>query len=76
MIGHKGGEVESVTTKEWDVKGEYDAVLDTVKKAAGGASDVKIYRLEQTKTRLEYYVVALDQEHSRIVGLKTKAVES
>lgn len=52
--------------------------------AAGGgdkaidetAVDVKVYRVEIGPSRVEYWVVALDVEGGKLVGLKAKAVES
>lgn len=64
--------VEEVSQKSF--ASQYKSVLDAVKKA--GSGDVKIFRVELSSTRAEYYVVAVDEEEGRIVGLKALSVES
>jgi len=49
-------------------------VLQAVEKAGDGKA--RIYRLDQGRSRAEYYVVGLDEKGKRVVGLKAKAVES
>lgn len=49
-------------------------MLQAVEKAGDGKA--RIYRLDQGRSRAEYYVVALDEKGKRVVGLKAKAVES
>lgn len=73
LVGH-GGEVEELSAKEFDPKGDYGDVLDMVKKA--GSGDVKVFRVGHGRTRAEYYVVCVDGKGGRVVGLKAKAVES
>ena len=43
--------------------------------AAGGTGLLKVYR-EQAGSRVTYYVVGLDREGGRVVGVRVKAVES
>lgn len=38
--------------------------------------DVKVYRVEVGRSRVEYWVLALDVVEGRIVGLRAKAVET
>ena len=73
LIGHKG-DVSTISTKEFDPKGDYKEVLQAVEKAGDGKA--RIYRLETGKSRAEYYVVGFDEKGGKIVGLKAKAVES
>lgn len=63
-----------MTAKEFDPQGEYEEVMEAVKQSGDGKT--RIYRVEHDKTRLEYYVVSFDKKGGRVVGLKTKAVES
>ena len=64
----------------FDPKNQYATVLKAVRKAASGSdkSDVgvKVYRIEMGSTRLEYWVLALDEKGERIVGMKARGVES
>jgi hypothetical protein len=40
------------------------------------AVEVKVYRVELSSTKLEYWALALDVSEGRVVGLRAKAVES
>ncbi|KAI4177368.1 MAG: hypothetical protein LQ343_000348 [Gyalolechia ehrenbergii] len=73
LIGHDS-EVSSMSTKEFDPRGQYKDVLQAVEKAGDGKS--RIFRIGHGQTRIEYYVIGLDKEKRRVVGLKAKAVES
>jgi hypothetical protein len=74
LIKHKA-EVSIANTNEWDPRGDYVYIVRAVQEAAG-AGEAKVYRVHHGRTRAEYYIVSLDSEGSRIVGLKAKAVES
>ena len=43
---------------------------------SGGAAEVKVYRVEVGRSRVEYFVLGLDKENGRVVGLKAGAVET
>ena len=73
LIGHQA-EVSTLSVKEFDPRDHYRSVLQAVEKAGDGK--VRVYRVEHGRTRMEYYVVGLDTEGKRVVGLKAKAVES
>lgn len=73
LIGHNST-VSTLDAAEFDPRSQYKDVLQAVEKAGDGKS--KVYRVEQGKTRIEYYVVGLDKENMRIVGLRANAVES
>ncbi|KAL8935531.1 MAG: hypothetical protein Q9211_004651 [Gyalolechia sp. 1 TL-2023] len=73
LVGHDS-EVSTMSTKEFDPRGLYKDVLQTVEKAGDGQS--RIFRIGYGKTRVEYYVIGLDREKGRVVGLKAKAIES
>lgn len=64
--------MEEVSQKNFG--SQYKNVLDAVKKV--GSGDVKIFRVELSSTRAEYFVIAVDEKEGRIVGLKALSVES
>ncbi|KAJ6155391.1 hypothetical protein N7470_005957 [Penicillium chermesinum] len=78
------GSISTLSAAEFDPKKSYSAVLSAVRAAVAESSkadpesvDIKVYRVELTSTKLEYFVLALDSEEGgRIVGLRAKAVES
>lgn len=67
-------EVSTLSTKDFDPRSQYKDVFQAVEKAGDGKS--RIYRVGFGKTRIKYYVVGLDKENRRVVGLKAEAVES
>ncbi|KAL8666475.1 MAG: hypothetical protein Q9202_001498 [Teloschistes flavicans] len=73
LIGH-GSDLSTMNTTEFDPRGRYRDVLQAVEEAGDGKS--RIFRTIHGKTRFEYYVVGLDKEHGRVVGVKAQAVES
>ncbi|KAK2745707.1 hypothetical protein FQN57_003604 [Myotisia sp. PD_48] len=64
--------------------GVFRDIIGSVSDSSVGDEDIpskadellKVYRVEHDATRVEYWVVGLDGEHGRILGLKTQAVES
>lgn len=74
LINHSG-EVEEQSLSSWNVKGQYDSVVDAVKKAASAQADVKVFRVAHGSTRCEYYIVALNDQ-GVVVGVKARAVET
>ena len=74
LLSHKA-EVSVINANEWDPRGDYAYIIEAVR-AAAGTDEVKVYRIQHDHTRVEYYVVGLDSESSRIVGMKAKAIES
>lgn len=73
LIG-TNADVETLSEKEFDPQGQYKNVIDAVKKA--GNCGVKVFKFTHTETRSEYYVVSIDKEGGKIVGMKALAVES
>lgn len=71
LLGH-GEEVEELSVKEWDPKGQYKKVVDAVKKEAEG--EVRVFKVEVEGARVEYYVVGV--AGGKVVGLKALSVES
>jgi hypothetical protein len=58
---------------EWDTQGQYRYVVEATREAVKG-SDVRVYRIAKDGSRVEYWVVGVDEGHW--VGLKALAVES
>ena len=66
--------MESLSTKEFDPKGQYKDVISKVEKEVDG--HVKVFRIETDHARVEYYVVGVKDSQGKVVGVKAKAVES
>ncbi|MCJ1403406.1 hypothetical protein MMC11_006629 [Xylographa trunciseda] len=73
LIGHKA-EVSTLSTQEFDPKGEYKDVMRAVEKAGDGK--VRVFRVEVGSTRVWYYVVGWEKDAGKVVGVRAKAVES
>ncbi|KAL8730277.1 MAG: hypothetical protein Q9166_004160 [cf. Caloplaca sp. 2 TL-2023] len=73
LIGHDS-EVSTMSTQEFDPRGQYKDVLQAVEEAGDGKS--RIFRVGHGKTRFEYYVIGLEKGKRRVVGMKARAVES
>jgi hypothetical protein len=76
--------IESLPITSFDPKDQYPEVLGAVRAAAAEknpdateeAVELKVYRIEITTTRIEYWILALHAADKKIVGLRAKAVES
>ncbi|GLI75644.1 hypothetical protein PoHVEF18_003906 [Penicillium ochrochloron] len=76
--------ISTLSPSSFDPKNQYASVLRAVRSAAvekdsdadQSGVEVKVYRVELTSTKLEYWVLALDVAGSRVVGLRAKAFES
>ncbi|KAJ5375718.1 hypothetical protein N7517_007724 [Penicillium concentricum] len=76
--------ISILSPSSFDPNSQYSAALDAVRAAAiekdsgadKSAVELKVYRVEQTSTKIEYWVLALHAPESRLVGLRAKAVES
>ena len=73
LINHKGS-VSTLTTKEFDPKGQYGDVVKAVEKAGNGK--VKVFRIEEGRSRVQYWVLGWDKSEGKVVGLRARAVES
>ena len=71
MVGHTSS-VEELSTKKFDPRGEYKSVISTVEKEVDG--EVKVFRIETDRARVEYYVVGV--KGKKVLGVKASAVES
>jgi hypothetical protein len=78
------GAIETLSASSFDPKNQYASALHAVRAAAveGDSSadpstvDIKVYRVELSSTKVEYWVLALDVSEGLLVGLRAKAVES
>ncbi|KAF1929280.1 uncharacterized protein M421DRAFT_100408 [Didymella exigua CBS 183.55] len=68
------GEDKIEEVKEHGFETQYKNVLNAVKKAGNG--EVKVFRVDLDSTRAEYYVVSVDKDGGKLVGLKALSVES
>ena len=69
----KDGEAEEMSVQEWDPRGKYAEVVRAVEGVVEGGQ-VKVYRVEKGRTRVEYYVLGV--KGGRLVGVLARAVES
>ena len=78
------GSIETLSASSFDPKNQYASALQAVRAAAvegdsgadQSAVDIKIYRVELSSTKVEYWVLALEPAEGRLVGLRAKSVES
>jgi hypothetical protein len=82
-IKHEAGQgvVEELSVEEFDPKDEYKDVIEAVEAAVAGdgkgKAAVKCFRADSGKsTKVFYYVVGLDRNERRLVGVKAVSVES
>ncbi|KAJ5081921.1 hypothetical protein NUU61_010185 [Penicillium alfredii] len=76
--------ISTLSPSSFDPKNQYASALHAVRAAAveqaadsdPSGVDVKVYRVELTSTKLEYWVLALAAPEGRLVGLRAKAVET
>lgn len=66
--------MQAVAEKDFDPRGQYKSVVEAVRQAGHG--QVRVFRVEHGRTRAEYYVVSVDEQEGRLVGLKALSVES
>ena len=59
--------------KDWDTKGKYEAVVTAVKSVGENA---RVFRTQQQRTRVGYWVLTVDMAEGRVAGLMVEAVES
>ncbi|PYI08257.1 hypothetical protein BO78DRAFT_395867 [Aspergillus sclerotiicarbonarius CBS 121057] len=71
-------DIETLSPSTFDPQNQYAGVLRAVRASAGDeqAADVKVYRVEVGRSRVEYFVLALDGQGGLLVGLRAKAIES
>ncbi|OAL39114.1 hypothetical protein AYO20_01432 [Fonsecaea nubica] len=72
--GDGGPVVEELNVGDFDPRGQYGEVVQRVEQAGKGKAGVKVYRVEMSKTRVDYYILTVGER--MLVGVVTKAVES
>lgn len=65
----------TLSETSFDPRNQYSGVLKAVREASS-SSELKIYRVEIDATRVEYWILALDADGGKIVGVRAKAVET
>ena len=80
LVGHpnpSSAGIELQDPADWDPKGQYNDLLEAVRKAGKG-NDVKVYRVPRDGTRTEYWMVTTEGKGkgAKLVGVKALAVES
>lgn len=76
LVSHPSPEeasVEIMDVADWDTQGQYKKLVHAVREASNG-SDVRIYRISKSGSRVEYWVVGV--ENGKLVGVKALAIES
>jgi hypothetical protein len=73
---HKGHseDVEELSVHDFDPRGQYKEIVQRVEQAGKGESKVKVFRVQTSSTRVEYYVLTVGDR--MLVGVLAKAVES
>lgn len=66
--------VSTLSVQAFDPRGEYKEVVQAVE--AAGNKKTKIYKVIYGRTRAEYYVLSLDEQGGKVVGVRATAVES
>ncbi|OJJ76370.1 hypothetical protein ASPBRDRAFT_38813 [Aspergillus brasiliensis CBS 101740] len=70
--------IETLTFSTFDPKNQYAGVVRAVRAAVGDeeGANIKVYRVEVARSRVEYFVLALDGTEGLVVGLRAKAIET
>ncbi|WEW57057.1 hypothetical protein PRK78_002516 [Emydomyces testavorans] len=76
-------EISTLSQSSFDPRNQYETVFHAIRTAVSGSeakgtsdAEVKVYRIQHGNTRVEYWVIGLDQNKKRLVGMKARAVES
>ena len=67
--------MSTISEADFDPRGQYDQVVQNVKAVVRGGN-VKIFRVEGSGARVEYWVVGESRDRMAVFGLRTVAVES
>jgi len=71
LVQADSASVSELEPSKW-AGGQYTDVVDAV--ATAGSREAKVYRVERSGTRIEYYVLAAAEK--KLVGVMVEAVES
>lgn len=70
-----GREITQLEPGKWDSRSEYTDVVHSVAKATSGGP-VRVYRVEGSGSRVEYFILGVDGGKGKLVGVKVLSVES
>jgi len=69
----KNADVSILDIGEWDSQGQYKDIVDATREATKG-SDIRVYRISRSGSRIEYWVVGVSD--GKLLGVKALAIES
>lgn len=67
-------QAEGYRLQSFDPRGEYLEVMESVKEAGNG--EAEIFRVELKGARVGYWILSVDEEYKRVVGVRVGSVES
>jgi hypothetical protein len=67
-------EVEELSVQDFDPRGQYKEIIQRVEHAGNEKGGVKVFRVQTSSTRVEYYILTVGDR--MLVGVVAKAVES
>jgi hypothetical protein len=73
--GDKHESVEVQSPEEWDPRGQYKDVIEAVASASSSGQNVKVYRVQHDRARVQYFVLVLGKG-GKLIGVSATAVES
>jgi len=72
--GKGDDEVEEINVDDFDPRGDYKEIIRRVEQAGKGTKGVKVFRVQVSSTKVEYYILTIGDRS--LIGVVTKAVES
>ena len=72
--GKGDGKVEELSVDDFDPRGQYNQIIQRVEEAGKGNKGVKVFSVQASSTRVEYYILTVGERN--LIGVVTKAVES
>ena len=76
LISQPKSSISRLSAQDFDPRGQYRQVVDTVGKATGGKDEITIFRITGPGARAEYWIVGVAKGGGKVIGLKVAAVES
>ena len=67
-------DVEELSIKDFDPQGQYKEIIQKVEQVGKGKKVVKVFRVQASSTRVEYYILTVAER--KLIGVMTRAVES
>ncbi|KAI1376042.1 hypothetical protein F4677DRAFT_420109 [Hypoxylon crocopeplum] len=70
-------QIEIQDPADWDTEGQYESILDAVRKAGKG-NDVRVYRVLKSDVKVEYWIVTTEGKGAtaKLVGAKALSIET